>query len=71
MFILNLFVGVILDNFQIIKEEMGGIRMLTDEQKDWVEIQKLFMKQIPDVLVKPPNGFRNLMWRLSKNIVFE
>jgi len=56
LFIINLFVGVILDNFTIIKEEMGGIRLLTPEQRNWVEIQKLFMKQVPDVFIKPPTG---------------
>ena len=28
MFILNLFVGVIIDNFTMIKEELGGIKLL-------------------------------------------
>jgi len=56
MFIINLFVGVIIDNFNLIKEELGGIRLLTAEQRNWVEIQKLFLKNTPEMLIKPPEG---------------
>jgi len=59
MFILNLFVGVIIDNFNSIKEEMGGIRLLTTEQRSWVEIQKVFLKTKPEMLIIPPEGWRN------------
>jgi len=54
MFILNLFVGVIIDNFNMIKEELGGIKLLSAEQRTWVEIQKLFLKNTPEPLLKPP-----------------
>ena len=39
MFILNLFVGVVIDNFNKIKEseEMGDI-FVTDGQRNWIEI---------------------------------
>lgn len=72
MFILNLFVGVIIDNFNMIKEELGGIKLLSAEQRTWVEIQKLFLKNTPEQLLKPPEDyFRNLLWRVSKNQVFD
>jgi len=70
-FILNLFVGVIIDNFNTIKEELGGIKLLTIEQRNWVEIQKLFLKNTPEVLIKPPSGYRNVLWRISKNPYFD
>ena len=61
-FIVNLFVGVIIDNFNMIKRENAGIKMLTQEQKTWVEIQKLFLKNIPHKLIKPPDDeWRNLL----------
>lgn len=41
-FILNLFVGVIMDNFNKIKEkeEMGGL-FVTDDQRLWIDAQRL------------------------------
>ena len=41
-FIINLFVGVVIDNFTRIKdrEEMGNI-FVTDSQRAWIEIQKI------------------------------
>jgi hypothetical protein len=53
-FIVNLFVGVIIDNFNMIRRENEGIKMLTNEQKTWVEIQKLFLKNKPTPFIKPP-----------------
>jgi len=70
-FLFNLFVGVIIDNFNLIKEELGGIRMLTGEQRTWVEIQKLFLKNMPMKMVRPPEGWTNMLWRIVKNYYFE
>mmetsp|Transcript_21575 Transcript_21575/g.48094 ORF Transcript_21575/g.48094 Transcript_21575/m.48094 type:complete len:116 (+) Transcript_21575:1342-1689(+) len=70
-FILNLFVGVIIDNFNMIKEELGGIKLLSSEQRNWVEIQKLFLKNTPEMLLQPPIGLRNVFWRISKNPFFD
>lgn len=53
-FIVNLFVGVIIDNFNMIRRENEGIKMLTNEQRTWVEIQKLFLKNKPTPFIKPP-----------------
>ena len=41
-FIINLFVGVVIDNFTRIKdrEEMGNI-FVTDSQRAWIEIQRI------------------------------
>jgi len=64
---LNLFVGVIIDNFSAMKEELGGIKKLSPEQRNWVEIQKLFLKYTPERMIKPPDGYRNLLWRIVKN----
>jgi len=41
-FIINLFVGVVIDNFNKIKEkEELGSMFVTKEQKSWIEIQKV------------------------------
>ena len=45
-FIINLFVGVVIDNFNKIKEksETGNI-FVTDRQREWIEIQKVVMSK--------------------------
>jgi len=52
--ILNLFVGVIIDNFNVIKEYNSGVSMFRKEQKIWVELQRLFLKKVPQKLIIPP-----------------
>ena len=47
-FIINLFVGVVIDNFTKIKEkeEMGGKGVfITDSQKRWLEIRKVMLNK--------------------------
>jgi len=38
MFILNLFVGVVIENFNRMKDTLCGYVMMTDEQRNWVEM---------------------------------
>jgi len=41
-FIINLFVGVVIDNFNTIKEkEELGNQFVTEHQRSWIEIQKI------------------------------
>ena len=54
MFLLNLFVGVVIDNFNQMKEKLGGYFWLTSEQKKWVEVQRLMIRMKLKFLVKPP-----------------
>lgn len=46
LFLMNLFVGVIIDNFNKIKEqkEVGGI-FVTDSQRNWIEIQHTMLSK--------------------------
>ena len=46
MLILNLFVGVVIDNFNKIKtnEELGNM-FVTESQKKWIEIQRIIMRK--------------------------
>jgi hypothetical protein len=41
-FIINLFVGVVIDNFNTIKEreELGNM-FVTEQQRSWIDIQKV------------------------------
>lgn len=61
-FVLNLFVGVVIDNFNEMKEILSGTSMLSEEQKQWIEIHKLFLKSSPEKLVDPPLGWRKQVY---------
>ncbi|KAE9001800.1 Sodium channel protein type 5 subunit alpha [Phytophthora rubi] len=58
-FVVNLFIGVIIDNFNRMKSALGGDFMLTPEQKKWVEAQKAASRVGPVRVLKPPKQ----MWR--------
>ncbi|GMF38757.1 unnamed protein product [Phytophthora fragariaefolia] len=58
-FVVNLFVGVIIDNFNRMKAALGGDFMLTPEQKKWIEAQKAASRVGPVRILKPPRQ----MWR--------
>ena len=62
-FIINLFVGVVIDNFNTIKEreELGNI-FVTDQQKSWIEIQKIAINKTLKVKLKDPKGFRSFFF---------
>lgn len=52
-FVVNLFVGVIIDNFNRMKAALGGDFMLTPEQKKWIEAQKAASRVGPIRVLKP------------------
>ena len=71
-FILNLFVGVIMDNFNKIKdkEELGSL-FVTDEQRSWIDAHKLGQIQKLQKMVEPPKGWRNKFFYLVNHKLFE
>jgi hypothetical protein len=52
---LNVFVGVVIDNYNKMKEESEGSALLTDGQKLWVETMKLALSSNVPERMKPPN----------------
>eukprot|EP00004_Rigifila_ramosa_P019174 TRINITY_DN4846_c0_g1_i3.p1 TRINITY_DN4846_c0_g1~~TRINITY_DN4846_c0_g1_i3.p1 ORF type:complete len:1566 (-),score=403.70 TRINITY_DN4846_c0_g1_i3:850-5007(-) len=54
-FVLNLFVGVVVDSFNQIKSEMNRSAFLTQEQQDWVRAQKLLINFRPVRAYVPPS----------------
>ena len=59
-FIINLFVGVVIDNFNTIKEreELGNM-FVTEQQKSWIEIQKIgLMKNLRTKIDEPTDPMR-------------
>ena len=57
-FIINLFVGVVIDNFNTIKEkeELGNM-FVTEQQRSWIEIQKIGQGKRLKVKINEPNNF--------------
>ena len=56
-FVINLFVGVVIDNFNSLKEASGGDSIfMTDEQKEWSNTQKFVMKLKPERKYEPPKN---------------
>lgn len=71
-FVVNLFVGVIIDNFNRMKAALGGDFMLTPEQKKWIEAQKAASRVGPVRILKPPRDFvRRHIFHLIKMQHFE
>ena len=71
-FILNLFVGVIMDNFNKIKdkEEMGSM-FVTEDQKSWIDAQRLGLSRKLSKRIDPPEGWRGIMFNFVKHAIFE
>ena len=73
MLIVNLFVGVIIDNFNKIKinEELGNM-FVTESQKKWIEIQRIIMRKklkFQDNL--PQTGIRNKILKFATSRWFD
>ena len=73
MLIFNLFVGVVIDNFNKIKtnEELGNM-FVTESQKKWIEIQRIIMrKRLKFQENKPTKGFRLQCLNFAKSKWFD
>ena len=72
MFILNLFVGVVIDNFNHMKEELGGYILLSEQQRDWVEQQRYMMRRKLIVKFEVPQAkCRYCLFRVVESRFFE
>lgn len=58
LLVVNLFIGVIIDNFNKIKvsEEIGHDWMVTPAQRQWMEVQQIMIKK---KLIQNPNPPKN------------
>ena len=58
-FIMNLFISVIVDKFNAEIKKRQGADEFTEEQKEWVKIQRLLIRTNPKIIpVEPINCFR-------------
>jgi hypothetical protein len=55
-FTLNLLAGAIIDNFSRMKQELKGSAFMSEGQKKWVRLQRIFMKLKPYRAPKRPEG---------------
>ena len=71
-FIINLFVGVVIDNFNKIKEkdEMGG-NFVTQVQRDWVDIQKVCLRKNLVKELSRPKGYQLFFSKITDAPAFE
>ena len=71
-FVVNLFVGVVIDNFNKMKDEMGDNFLLTDTQKQWVTLQRSMMGLRLKKTVKPPaEPARRSVWNFVRHRLFD
>ena len=70
--IFNLFIGVVIYNFQNLKELVGGYLLLNEMQKEWFDLQKSILKKkfiiVQDV---PQSGFKRYAFIISKSQWFK
>lgn len=75
LFVLNLFVGVIIDNFNKIKEseEIGGKGLLiTENQRKWIEIQHIMLrKSLKFKTPEPKAKWRKFIYEIVNHSYFE
>ena len=71
-FALNLFVGVIIDNFNRIKAENDGSATMTEGQAQWAETMKTMSHQRASRIAKPPsNKLRLVCFKLINSVPFD
>jgi len=71
-FILNLFVGVVIDKFTSVRNEMLGLSVLTDRQREWIATQRMLLKVKPrPLLTVPDSTWRQLVLQLISCREFE
>jgi hypothetical protein len=59
IFAINLFIGVIVDNFNRIKQEEEGETSMTLQQRQWASTMQASLRMVPSKASRPPNGW----WR--------
>lgn len=72
-FIMKMFVGVVLDNYNIMRERLGGNAFLTPEQRLWIKTQKILVRIRPyrRIGYDGSTPLRVLCWKIASNRYFE
>ncbi|KAG6604562.1 Voltage-gated Ion Channel (VIC) Superfamily [Phytophthora cinnamomi] len=71
-FVVNLFVGVIIENFNKMTDALGGAFLLTSDQKKWLKAQKAAAQVGPQLILKPfPDPIRRKIFYFVRRKRFE
>ncbi len=72
IFILNLAVTVIVDNFSILNKRAEGISLLTNDQLAWVKVMKYFLKYkpIPHYNLNKMSKLRRILYKIVNHKAF-
>ena len=72
VFILNLFVGVIIEKFNRMHEKLIGYTDMNTDQRKWIDVQRLMMKQkLEKKWLPPERGVQRYLAQLSSSKIFE
>lgn len=55
-FFVNLFVGVVVSNFNCEHDKIGGNNLLTEKQKEWIDLKLLVLRSTPIQKHKEPKN---------------
>lgn len=68
----NLFIGIVIDNFNQMKEIVGGYLLLTSQQREWVDLQRFILrKKLKIMITIPKNEIRKILYDIVNNKYFE
>jgi hypothetical protein len=71
-FFLNLFIGVVVTNFNTEKDKIGGNDLLTEKQREWIDLKLLVLRCAPIKKLQPPeNKFRLFFFKIQDSKKFE
>lgn len=71
-FVMNLFISVIVNKFNEEKEKTEGVAGLSDDQKEWVKIQRYLAEVVvPVIPVEPESKWRKFIFNLVQSQFFE
>ena len=72
LFVMNLFISVIVSKFNEEKARSEGTAGLSEEQKEWVKIQRFLVECEPlTIPVEPTNACRKFFFKVSISNPFE
>jgi hypothetical protein len=72
-FFLNLFIGVVVTTFNNEHDKIGGNDLLTEKQREWIELKLLILRSAPMRRIKPPeeSRFRMFFYKIQNNSKFD
>ena len=72
-FLINLFVGIVIHNFRVVKEEIDGCSLMTDDQKLWISTQQIMLNFSPPAAMLPTytSSLSMALYRIVTRPIFD